>query len=429
MINDSPVLNTDFPSASLTDWQDLVEKGLRGATFETLLNSTDDGLVRGPLSTQENLLKSIKRLPRAQAPLLDNRPWHICSPVRDPDLAFANEQLLADLKGGASAVDITLGNEAIHFRNRTDFKRLFEGVHLNLVPVRFIILDNIYETAKLILDGRALDNTPVNLGLDPIGLSLAGSQTNVSSLEPILQTIPDNVTAISVNAALIHDAGGTEAQELSVMAASAASYWRQFGKDTKISIRLAADRDGHLSIAKFRAARRIITRIAEAFGANPLIEIHGVTSLRMMQTIDPWTNLLRVMSAGFGAVCGGADYVTLRPFTDAQSDTPRLATPFGHRIARNMQMMMMAESHLGQVNDVAYGSYFHEDMTDKIAQTAWTEFQAIETGGGIETLIRSGSLAQSIAAAKIDRDTRNDPILGVTLHPADNIRPAELREA
>ena len=90
---------------------------------------------------------------------------------------------------------------------------------------------------------------------------------------------------------------------------------------------------------------------------------------------------------------------------------------------------MMAESHLGQVNDVAYGSYFHEEMTEKIAQTAWTEFQAIETGGGIETLIRTGSLAQSIAAAKADRETRNDPILGVTLHPADNIRPAELREA
>ncbi len=429
MTIDSPALNTDFPPASLTDWQTLVEKGLRGAPFESLLNSTDDELIRGPLSTQANRPEDIKRLPRTQAPLLDNRPWHICSPVRDPDLTFANEQLLADLKGGASAVDITLGNEAIHFRNRADFKRLFEGVHLNLVPVRFNILDDIYEAAQLILDGKALHNTPVNLGLDPIGLSLSGLDTDISSLKHLLKSAPDNVTAISVNAALVHDAGGTEAQELSVMAASAAHYWRLFGKETQLSIRLASDRDGHLSIAKFRAARRIITRIAEAFGASPLIEIHGVTSLRMMQTVDPWTNLLRVMSAGFGAVCGGAEYVTLRPFTDAMSDAPRLATPFGHRIARNMQMMMMAESHLGQVNDVAYGSYFHEEMTEKIAQTAWTEFQAIETGGGIETLIQTGSLAQSIEAAKADRETRNDPILGVTLHPADNIRPAELREA
>jgi len=82
-------------------------------------------------------------------------------------------------------------------------------------------------------------------------------------------------------------------------------------------------------------------RIAEAFGAENQIDIHGESSLRMMQTVDPWTNLLRIMSAGFGAICGGADYITLRPFTDAPTTEPRLATPFGYRIARNMQMMMM----------------------------------------------------------------------------------------
>jgi len=94
-----------------------------------------------------------------------------------------------------------------------------------------------------------------------------------------------------------------------------------------------------------------------------------------------------------------------------------------------MQLMMMEESHLGQVNDVAHGSYFHERMTEQLAQTAWTEFQAIEAGGGIEALIETGVLAQSIQAAKTERDKKNAPILGVTLHPADNIRPAKLREA
>jgi methylmalonyl-CoA mutase len=62
-----------------------------------------------------------------------------------------------------------------------------------------------------------------------------------------------------------------------------------------------------------------------------------------------------------------------------------------------------------------------------MAQTAWTEFQAIEAGGGIETLIESGALQNSIRAEKENRTARDEPILGVSLHPAENIRPANLR--
>ncbi len=425
----NPTLHSHFKTQSYKDWMALVQSGLRDADFESLVKRTDDNITRGPLMNAKDRPDSIIPLPRANAPMLEGRPWHICAPVRDSDLAFANEQLLADLTGGASALDVTIGNGAIELRNRADFKRLLEGVYLNLVPMRFDIRDNIFKTAKLILDGDALKATPTDLGLDPLGLSLNGSETDITPLADIIKNAPENITVISINAALAHEAGATEAQELSVMAASAAIYWRRFGAQTKLSVRLAADQDGHLGIAKIRAARRIITRVAEAFGADRSIAIHSVTSLRMMQTVDPWTNLLRVMAAGFGAICGGAEYITARPFTDAVSGDPRLATPFGYRIARNMQMMMMEESHLGQVSDAAYGSYFHERLSEDLAHAAWTEFQAIEAGGGIGTLLETGALKQAIAAAKAEREAKGDPILGVTLHPAKTVRPAVLREA
>lgn len=421
------VLTESFLDQTYEAWKALAKTGLRGAPFESLNHQTEDDLTRGPLFTAENRPTDSSPLSRMQAPLLEGRPWHICAPVRDPDIAFANQQLLTDLKGGASSLDICLGNNAITLRHQADLKRLMEGVYLSLVPVRFDIQNSLYENAALILESSLFKGTPLNLGLDPLGLSLSGLPTDTVGLNKALKNLPENVTAISVNAAKVHDAGGTPAQELSVMAASAAAYWKQFGSQTKLSVRLAANQDSHVDIAKFRAARRIITRIAEAFGTDTNIEIHGVSSLRMMQTVDPWTNLLRVMSSGFGAICGGADYITLRPFTDAPASEPRLATPFGYRIARNMQMMMMEESHLGQVNDVAHGSYFHEHLSEQIAQAAWTEFQAIESGGGIETLIENGALAKSIAAEKENRAERGDPILGVSLHPAENIRSASLR--
>lgn len=422
-------INNDFETLSREDWMTRVQKGLKGAEFESLVKRTDDDLVRGPFFSDQDRPKETATQLRLKSPLLDERAWHMCSPVRDPDIRFANKQVLADLQGGASALDITLSNNAINLTSRADLKRLLEGVWLNLVPLRFNIGSNPAETTDLIKSYEPLSESVVDLGLDPVSLALSGAAPEIISLESALEDLPASWTALRIDAASIHDQGGTEAQELSVMAASAAHYWRQYGPKTKLSIRLAADRDGHLGIAKIRAARQILKRIAEVFGADTNIPIHAATSLRMMQTVDPWTNLLRVMAAGFGAVCGGADYLTLRPFTDAPSDRPRLATPFGYRIARNMQLMMMEESHLGQVNDPAHGSYFHEALTQKIAETAWTEFQAIESGGGIEEVMSSETLQKSIAAAKTERDAKNDPILGVTLHRAEETKPAKLREA
>jgi len=136
--------------------------------------------------------------------------------------------------------------------------------------------------------------------------------------------------------------------------------------------------------------------------------------------------MLRVMSAGFGAVIGGADYITTRPFTDAIGN----ATGFGHRIALNMQLMMMEESHLGQVKDAAYGSYFHERMTDSLAKSAWTEFQQIESEGG---LLNIEPFKARVKAAANARKEKADPILGVTLHPLKNAstayREAKVRKA
>jgi len=181
-----------------------------------------------------------------------------------------------------------------------------------------------------------------------------------------------------------------------------------------MGVELTTNQDGHLSIAKLRAARRIYARIAENFGVTSApLSLHTITSKRMMQSTDPWTNMLRIMSAGFGSVIGGADFITTRPFTDAIGH----ATGFGHRIARNMQLMMMEESQLGQVKDAAYGSYFHERMTDSLARAAWTKFQQIESEGGIDNI--EPFKARIKAAAKVRQD-KADPILGVTLHPLDN---------
>lgn len=407
-------LTHDFPKSSEADWQALVEKGLRGAEFDSLTRKTDDGISRGPLSTSSESPDCFGAYPRMEAPLLDGRPWHITAPVRGPEIAHANSQALEDLSGGASALRLSLGEAGVGIKNANEMKRLLDKVYTNLIPI-VVAPNNDFANTDLFKDFR---DANIFLGLSP----------KTEGLKSLAQTAPDTWRLITTNAARIHGTGGTEAQELACFAASAAHAYRVLGQDAAkhVSVELTANQDGHLTIAKLRAARRIYARIAESFGVSDApLSIHVITSNRMMQSTDPWTNMLRIMSAGFGAVIGGADFITTRPFTDAIGH----ATGFGYRIARNMQLMMMEESHLGQVKDASYGSYFHERMTNALAQAAWTEFQQIESEGGLANIEPFKARIKEAATA---RKEKAEPILGVTLHPLEQdstaFRDAKVRK-
>jgi len=394
-------LTDDFPVSTEADWQALVEKGLQSAEFESLTRQTDDNLVRGPLSTSNDLPEKTEPLPRAGAPLLEGRPWHVTAPVRDPEIAQANKQALEDLSGGASALRITLGESGVLIKNTNEMNRLLDKVYTDLIPIVVAPNNDIGNAALL----KNLNIGNVCLGFGP----------KTDGLKKLATEIPENWRLLTINATRVHDTGGTEAQELAYFASSATHAYRILGQDAAkhMGVELTTHQDGHLSIAKLRAARRIYARIAESFGVKDApFSLHTITSKRMMQSTDPWTNMLRVMSAGFAAVVGGADFITTRPFTDAIGH----ATGFGHRIARNMQLMMKEESQLGQVKDAAYGSYFHERMTESLAQAAWTEFQQIESEGGLSNI---EPFKARIKDAAKTREEKDEPILGVSLHPLE----------
>ena len=394
-------LTEEFSAVTETEWLALVEKGLRGAEFESLKRKTDDSLERGPLTTSAELPDAIAAFARTEAPLLEARPWHISAPIREADTHQANKQALEDLTGGVSSLRLTLGTSGVAVKNANDTKRLLDNIYTDLIPI-IIAPNNDTANAALLKDFKSAH---IYLSLGP----------KTEGLAKLAKDLPDTWRLITINAARVHDTGGTEAQELAYFAASAAHAYRVLGQEAAkhMGVELTTNQDGHLSIAKLRAARRIYARIAESFGVpGAPLSLHVITSKRMMQSTDPWTNMLRVMSAGFGAVIGGADFITARPFTDAIGN----ATPFGHRIARNMQLMMMEESHLGQVKDAAHGSYFHERMTEKLANAAWAEFQQIESEGG---LLNIDPFKARIKPAAKAREKKADPILGVTLHPLE----------
>ena len=230
---------------------------------------------------------------------------------------------------------------------------------------------------------------------------------------------------------VIHEAGGGEAGELAFMLASALAYAKALVRAgltmdqafSGIHLGLSADADYFASIAKLRAARVLWAQLTKACGATAPARIEARSSQRMLAAQDPWTNMLRLTSAGFGAAVGGADAVVLGAFTDAIG----LPTAFARRQSRNTQLVLMEEAHLGRVADPAAGSGYIEALTDEMARAAWAQFQAIEAEGGVVAALASGHVAAQVAATCAARKAAGPPkIVGVTAFPPTEDAPVEV---
>jgi methylmalonyl-CoA mutase len=235
----------------------------------------------------------------------------------------------------------------------------------------------------------------------------------------------------------VHEAGGSEAQELAFVLASGVAYLRLleasgFALDEargRISFLLAADADEFLSIAKFRSLRKLWARAEQASGLTPQPAfVSAETAWRMMSARDVHVNMLRTTIAVTAAGLGGADAVTALPFTIALG----LPDAFARRVARNMQLILLEESNLYRVADPAVGSGGIEMLTSELAQAAWKLFQEIEAAGGAGVAIPQGLLQKKVAATRAARlanvAKRKDALTGTSDYPNLTETPVKVLE-
>jgi methylmalonyl-CoA mutase len=354
--------------------------------------------------------------------------WDVRQRHADPDPASSAAAILADLTNGVTSVWLVLGAAGIPVESLADVLR---DVYLDLAPVS---IDAGPETAVAaeafleLVDERGNANTARgNLGADPIGLrARTGASASFEVLTELAKKTCPGIRAGLVDATVYHEAGGSDAQELGLSIATGVAYLRAL-TDAGLSVedafaqlefRYAATADQFLTIAKFRAARRLWARVAEASGSpeSPQRQ-HAVTSAAMMSGRDPWVNMLRTTLACFSAGLGGADAVTVAPFDAALG----LPDAFSRRIARNTQALLLEESSLGRVLDPAGGSWYVESLTAELAQAAWNFFTELERAGGILAALDSGLVAERLEEVWSKRRAnlahRRDPLTGVSEFP------------
>ena len=230
---------------------------------------------------------------------------------------------------------------------------------------------------------------------------------------------------VAADGRAVHAAGGTPAQELAFALAAAVAYLRALGENglalddaqAAIAFRLTADADQFVTLAKFRALRLLWARVCQASGltARPA-RIHGESAWRAMSVRDPFVNVMRGAIAAFSAGLGGADSVSVLPYTSAIGLPDSLA----RRLARNTQLILLQESHLGFVADPAAGAGVFEALTQELREKAWTLFQELEREGGAPRALLSGGFQRAVAeaAGRLARDAASlkAPMTGVSAH-------------
>ena len=335
-----------------------------------------------------------------------------------------NGAVLVALTEGVSALTLRVGTPDGVAADELD--RLLEGVFLDLVPVILDPGSDFAAAADALLpqltdmDDEQRSRLSIDLGADPLTAPLsrrpAPDVADVVATAAKVTGYAGGVRAITVDGPALHDLGASASWELAGAVAAGVAYLRLLGEAglsvsdslRQISFRLAADDDQFMTIAKFRVLRRLWARVAEVVGAPDAgaARVHAVTSMPMMAQRDPWVNMLRTTVAAFGAGLGGADTVLVQPFDAAiPGGMPGTAASFARRIARNTQLLLLEESHLGRVLDPAGGSWFVEDLTEQLAEKAWDHFQQIEAKGGFAE-------AYDFVAAQIAevRDRRADDV-------------------
>jgi len=217
-----------------------------------------------------------------------------------------------------------------------------------------------------------------------------------------------NWNTISISGYHIREAGSTAAQEVAFTLADGIAYVEAALKAglavddfaPRLSFFFNAHNDLFEEVAKFRAARRVWSRIMkERFHAtNPksqMLRFHTQTGGSTLTAQQPDNNVVRVTIQALAAVLGGTQSL----HTNSRDEALALPTEDSVRIALRTQQIIGYESGAAETVDPLAGSYYVESLTDRIEEEALAYIKRIDDLGGAVRAIEQGYVQQEIQNA------------------------------
>ena len=315
-----------------------------------------------------------------------------------------------------------VGKCGVSVSSLADMETLFDGINLGEISVSqtingpAIVLLAFY-IAVAEKQGVPLDQLRGTLQNDILKEFIAQKEW-IFPPKPSMRVITDMLAyctehmpkfnTISISGYHIREAGSTAAQELAFTLANGFAYV-EHGMKAGLDVddfapRLSFFFNSHLDffeeIAKFRAARRIwAKRMKNVYGAKSekswKLRFHTQTAGCSLTAQQPEINIARTAFQALAGVLGGTQSL----HTNSMDEALALPTEKAVEIALRTQQLIAFETGVASVVDPLGGSWFIEELTDKIEEDAEQYFQEIENIGGVIPAIEQGYFQREIARA------------------------------
>jgi methylmalonyl-CoA mutase N-terminal domain/subunit len=315
-----------------------------------------------------------------------------------------------------------VGRVGVSIASLEDMRRLFAGIRLDQVSTSM----TINSTAAILLacyvlvareqgaDLRKLTGTIQN----DILKEYIARGTYIFPPRPAMRIITDlfawamrevpEWNTISISGYHIREAGSTAVQEVAFTFANSIAYIEAavaagLSVDSfapRLSFFFNAHSDFLTEIAKFRAARRLYAHLMrDRFGARDdrscMLRFHTQTAGSTLTAQQPDVNLVRTAIEALAAVLGGTQSL----HTNSRDEALGLPTEESARLALRTQQIIAWETGVTNTADPVGGSYYIEELTDRIEREAVEYIRRIDDAGGTLAAIESGFIQNEIQSA------------------------------
>ena len=250
--------------------------------------------------------------------------------------------------------------------------------------------------------------------------------------------LPDWNT-ISISGYHMREAGSTAAQELAFTFADAIEYadaaieagleFDEFAP--RLSFFWACHSNFLEEVAKFRASRRVWAKIAtEKYGStnqrSQMLRFHTQTGGATLTAQQPMNNVMRTTLQALSAVLGGTQSLHTNSFDEALA----LPTEDSVEIALRTQQVIAFESGAADVIDPLAGSYYIEELTDRVEDETMAYLDRIADLGGALVGIENGYQQREIqeSAYRLQRMMEEEDriVVGVNRFSTDELHIPEV---
>lgn len=369
-------LFSEFSPSVKSEWLAKVEKDLRGRSIDDLDWQVNQSIAVSPFAHQEDLKTSY-------APIIGDRPanhWEVGLKISTINWASANREALEGLNNGANALCfIILGDVPPE-----ELSILLKGIQLEWVSTHFMVPQRIgiglLNSFVNYLRGSHFDPNKIACSFNFNGSPFPGEK-DIDSLKEMFGLLPN--AKLTVNgipfqkgkeqivfelANILH-LGHLQLMHLCEQKTDLEE-WSE-----RLQFSISLNDSYFLNIAKVRALKLLWEQMLLAWELQQVPDIPIAVHLTSAtHSEDENYNKIKATAQAMAAVVGGANQLFIYPSDESGDNT---GTPFAQRIALNIQHLMQLESYMDRVIDPAAGSYYVEQLTDKLAEAAWNEFATL----------------------------------------------------